>query len=43
MMQDLPRELETFTDGCLVVVAAIVVFVRGFAIGYALGRVHGWY
>lgn len=35
------KELAKFEDGCLVVVAAIVVFAMGFAIGYAVGRAYG--
>ena len=38
MMQDLPRELEQFWDGCLAVVIKIVIFGIGFVIGMAIER-----
>ncbi len=43
MMQDLPRELEKFTDGCLAVVIGIVIFGIGLAIGYAFGKAQVMY
>ena len=42
-MEDLSRDLARFQDGCLVVVAAIVVFALGFGIGYLIGRAQGMY
>jgi hypothetical protein len=36
-------ELAKFQDGCLAVVAGIVIFGLGFAIGYAFGRAEVMY
>lgn len=35
------EELAKFEDGCLIVVAAIVIFAMGFGIGYVVGRAYG--
>jgi hypothetical protein len=35
------EELAKFEGGCLIVVAAIVIFAMGFAIGFAVGRAYG--